>query len=221
MLDTGGTQNTFVARARACRSHHDITALYAQWANTYNADLETSTYNYVAPSIVADTALQLGDQANGAVLDAGCGTGLVGAALAERGATSIDGLDLSPHMIQVAKRSGAYRSVCLGDLTKEVCKPSQSYDLVTCVGTFTHGHVGPIPALREFVRVLRDGGHIVATILEEIWLLGGFEAEIDKLQAEGLVEVVSTELKDYLKGQDKAYVLVLKKGGFSPSYQGS
>ncbi|KAF2970577.1 hypothetical protein GQX73_g3002 [Xylaria multiplex] len=213
MFDTGGTETAFVARARACRSHRDITALYAQWANTYSTDLKTGAYNYVAPSIVADTALKLGDQVNWAVLDAGCGTGLVGVALAERGATTIDGLDLSPHMIQVAERSGAYRSVFLGDLTKEVRKPSQFYDLVTCVGTFTHGHVGPIPALREFVRVLRDGGHIVAMILEEIWLPGGFGAEIDRLQAEGLVEVVSTELKDYLKGQDRAYVLVLKKGG--------
>ncbi|TGJ87379.1 hypothetical protein E0Z10_g1411 [Xylaria hypoxylon] len=211
MLDMVGAENTFVARARACRGHHDITVLYAQWANTYNSDLKTGANNYVAPSIIAETAFKLGDQANAVVLDAGCGTGLVGGALAERGATTIDGLDLSPHMLQVAENLGVYRSVFLGDLTKEVAKPSQFYDLVTCVGTFTHGHVGPIPALREFVRVLRDDGHIVATILEEIWLPGGYKAEIDKLQAEGLVEVVSTKLEHYLKGQDRAYVLVLKK----------
>ncbi|KAI0543490.1 S-adenosyl-L-methionine-dependent methyltransferase [Xylaria curta] len=206
-----GLENTFVARARSCRTHDDLQTLYAQWANTYNTDLQSATQNYVAPLIIAQTALKLGDQAKGVILDAGCGTGLVGAALAEGGATSIDGLDLSPHMLRVAEKSGAYRNVFLGDLTKEITKPSQSYDLVTCVGTFTHGHVGPIPALREFVRVLKDGGHIVATVLEEIWVPGGFKAEVNQLQAEGLVEVVSTELKHYIKGQDRAHVLVLRK----------
>ncbi|KAI0465966.1 S-adenosyl-L-methionine-dependent methyltransferase [Xylaria cf. heliscus] len=208
-----GVENTFVARARGCRTREDLQTLYAQWANTYNADLQTAAQNYVAPAIVAQTAFRLGDQVKDAVLDAGCGTGLVGAALAEGGATRIDGLDLSPHMLRVAEKSGAYRSVVLGDLTKEIAKPSQSYELVTCVGTFTHGHVGPIPALREFVRVLKDDGHIVATVLEEIWVPGGFEAEVCQLQAEGLVEVVSIELKHYIKGQDRAYVLVLRRTG--------
>ncbi|KAI0444042.1 S-adenosyl-L-methionine-dependent methyltransferase [Xylaria telfairii] len=208
-----GADNTFVARARGCRTREDLQALYAQWASTYNADLQTAAQNYVAPFIVAQTAFNLGDQAKGFVLDAGCGTGLVGAALADGGATNIDGLDLSPHMLRVAEKSGAYRSVVLGDLTKEIAKPSQSYDLVTCVGTFTHGHVGPIPALREFVRVLKDGGHLVATVLEEIWVPGGFKAEVGQLQAEGLVDVVSTELKHYIKGQDQAYVLVLRRTG--------
>ncbi|KAI8943965.1 S-adenosyl-L-methionine-dependent methyltransferase [Xylaria longipes] len=206
-----GAENTVVARARGCRTRHELHTLYAQWANTYNADLQTAAHNYVAPSIVAQTAFTLGDQAKGAVLDAGCGTGLVGAALAERGATGIDGLDLSPHMLRVAEKSGAYRSVFLGDLAKEIAKPSQSYKLVTCAGTFTHGHVGPIPALREFVRILRDGGHIVATVLEEIWVPGGFKAEVEQLQAEGLVDVVSTALQHYIKGQDRAYVLVLRR----------
>ncbi len=135
----------------------------------------------------------------------------MGAALAERGATAIHGLDLPPHMLQVAERSGAYQSMFLGDLTKDLALPNQFYALVTCVGTFTHGHVGPISALREFVRVPKDGGHVVATVLEEIWLPGGFKAKVDKLEAEGLVDVVGNELKHCLKDRDGAYVLVLQK----------
>ncbi|KAI1174212.1 S-adenosyl-L-methionine-dependent methyltransferase [Nemania sp. FL0916] len=213
------SDTTFVARARGCRSHDEIQALYEQWANTYDRDVQSSAHNYVAPTIVAQIASQLGGRAHGCVLDAGCGTGLVGAALARSGVTDIDGLDLSPHMLRVAGKTGAYRSLQLGDLTKEIPKPAQSYELVTCVGTFTHGHVGPIPALREFVRVLRGGGHFIATVLDELWVPGGFRAEVDQLRAEGLVDVVSTQLEHYLKGQDRAYVLVLRKRGTASSVQ--
>ncbi|PYH98483.1 hypothetical protein BO71DRAFT_426130 [Aspergillus ellipticus CBS 707.79] len=53
---------------------------------------------------------------------------------------------------------------------------------------------------------------IVATIIEDLWRAGGFEAEVERLQAEGLVELVSLELKDYRKGAgDKASVVVLEK----------
>ncbi|KAI0099166.1 S-adenosyl-L-methionine-dependent methyltransferase [Nemania sp. FL0031] len=197
IVNTMGAGNTFIARVRGCRTREDLLELYSQWADTYDTDLRTGTqYNYVAPFVVAEIAFKFGHQAQGMVLDAGCGTGLVGAALAESGATAIEGLDLSPDMLQVAEKSGAYRSVFQGDLTKEIARPSQFYELVTCVGTFTHGHVGPIPALREFVRILKDNGHIIATILEEIWLPGGFKAEVDKLHAEGRRELSP---KQYLR----------------------
>ncbi|KAI1201593.1 S-adenosyl-L-methionine-dependent methyltransferase [Nemania serpens] len=187
------TGDTFVSRARGCRSREDIQTLYAQWAETYNNDLQTGAHNYAAPFIVAEIALKLGYHSKGPVLDAGCGTGLVGAALAQAGSTAmVDGLDLSPHMLRVAEKCGAYHNVLLGDLTKEIARPSQFYELVTCVGAFTHGHVGPIPALREFLRALKDAGHVIATVLEEIWLSGGYQAEVDRLEAEGLVEVIST-----------------------------
>jgi hypothetical protein len=86
------------------------------------------------------------------------------------------------------------------------------YDIVTCVGTFTLGHVGPDPALREFFRVARTNGIVVATILEEIWVSGGFNAEVERLKAENLVTVLSEELIHYVQGHgDKAVLVVLEK----------
>lgn len=177
-----GIENTIVAQARDCRTREDLEALYAVWAETYDADLQTGGHNYVAPTLVADTVLGLGEHhKKGAVLDAGCGTGLVGTALAAAGvATTIDGLDLSHHMLRVAEKTGAYENVIQADLTKEIARPDESYELVTCAGTFTHGHVGPIPALREFVRVVKVDGHVVVTVLDELWSPGGFEAEVDR-----------------------------------------
>lgn len=203
--------STLLAQARGAHTSEENQRLYLQWAETYNRDVTGSAENYIAPMTLAETALQAGDQAKGTVLDAGCGTGLVGVALAQGGATTIDGLDLSPAMLKVAEKTGVYRDLVVGDLTQKVDIPDNSYDMVTCAGTFTHGHVGPDPALREFVRIVKTGGLIVATILDDIWLSGGFKAEVERLEAEVLVEVVSVELKDYRKGHDKADVVVLRK----------
>lgn len=128
------------------------------------------------------------------------------------GAKAIDGLDLSPAMLTVANQTGACRSLAQADLTRRIEKADEIYDIVTCVGTFTLGHVGPNPALREFVRVTRRNGIVVATILEEIWVLGGFKVEVERLKAENLVIVASKELIDYVKGHgDKVVLVVLEK----------
>jgi ubiquinone/menaquinone biosynthesis C-methylase UbiE len=206
------TSDTLVAQARGSLSRDDCQNLYAQWAATYDHDV-LGSQKYVAPSIIAQIALGFSTHVKGAILDAGCGTGLVGVGLMRGGSTTIDGFDLSPAMLKVAEQSGAYRNLIIGDLTQQIPQPDDTYDMVTCVGTFTHGHVGPDPALREFARVTTKNGLIIATILDEVWVSGGYKAEVEKLEREGLVEVVSVEFKDYRKGRDQASVIVLRKRG--------
>jgi len=67
--------------------------------------------------VAAETVLRAAG-VDGEILDAGCGTGLVGVALAERGARSIDGVDLSPGMIAKAKETGVYRRLAPADLSR-------------------------------------------------------------------------------------------------------
>ncbi|OJJ96056.1 hypothetical protein ASPACDRAFT_81723 [Aspergillus aculeatus ATCC 16872] len=208
-------ENALLVKARASGSKEDCMALYDTWAISYNQDLTDASQSYVAPFTVAQTALQVNTIPNARILDAGCGTGLVGEGLT-RGAGNatsliIDGLDLSPAMLKVAANTGVYHTLTKADLTQPTALPAETYDIVTCAGTFTHGHVGPDPALREFIRVLKTGGLIVATILDEVWVSMGFDTEIERLVAEGLVRVVNIELTDYRKGWDKARLVVLQK----------
>ena len=148
----------------------------------------------------------------GEVLDAGCGTGLTGVALASKGATAIDGIDLSPGMLRAANKTGAYRNLVPANLLQPLQLPSERYDVVTCVGTFTTGHVGPVPAFVELLRVMRPGGLFVATVLDNIWVSDGFEAEVERLGSTSAVKIISTEIKDYrLADQAKARVVVLEK----------
>ncbi|PWY90897.1 S-adenosyl-L-methionine-dependent methyltransferase [Aspergillus heteromorphus CBS 117.55] len=206
------TENALLARARACLSKEDCRILYAEWAATYNSDLADASQEYVAPMLLAQTALKYVRTPEVSILDAGCGTGLVGVALAQGGVKTIDGLDLSPDMLKMAEGAGVYRNLDSGDLTQQIEKADDTYDIVTCAGTFTHGHVGPDPALREFVRITKKNGFVAATVIEDLWLSGGFEREVKRLEAVGLVKVVSVELKDYRRGVgDKATVIVLEK----------
>lgn len=149
----------------------------------------------------------------GEIFDAGCGTGLSGIALVSVGAKTIDGVDVSTGMLKGAEKTGIYRHLAPADLTKEIPdKKDESYDVVTCVGTLTHGHVGPIPALKEFVRITKKGGVIAATVLDDLWVSAGHEAEVKRLEHEGLVDVLSTEKDDYRKAAGvKARILVMRK----------
>lgn len=206
------TKASLISRARAAPTGTDCYALYDEWAATYDDDV--TSQDYVGPMYVAQAALRSDNYKKGWILDAGCGTGLVGELLARGGAMTIDGLDLSPAMLKIAEKTGVYRSLDAADLTRQVDKPDGTYDIITCAGTFTEGHVGPEPALREFVRITKSNGIIVATVLDKIWLSGGYKAEVEKLEAEGLVKVISADVKDYVKGRgDTATVIVLEKIG--------
>ncbi|KAL2866192.1 class I SAM-dependent DNA methyltransferase [Aspergillus lucknowensis] len=209
------SENRHLAGARNAQSKEACMKLYDEWAASYNTDLADASQNYMAPILTAQTAIQatISNEKPPTILDAGCGTGLVGEALAKAGfAMAIDGADLSPPMLKIAEDTGVYRNLMLADLTQPLSAPDETYDIITCCGTFTRGHVGPDPALREFVRLLKKGGVIVATVLQEIWVTGGYKAEVEKLAAEGLASVVSAEVKDYRKGAgDKATFLVLRK----------
>ncbi|KAJ5156382.1 hypothetical protein N7492_009185 [Penicillium capsulatum] len=207
----------YLGQARATTSVKDCMSIYDKWAATYNAEVGDEAQEYVAPVLVAqaaiDFSLSTGGVANKVILDAGCGTGLVGQALATiSGAKAIDGVDLSAPMLGVARETGVYRDLDQADMTRPINKANNTYDIVSCVGTFTLGHVGPDPALRELVRVTKTSGIVVSTILREIWVPGGFQAEVEKMKAEGLVTVVADELIDYVKGHgDKAVLLILQK----------
>lgn len=193
---TGGS--AFIDRAYGLDQadrNDDARALYDEWADTYDAEVQGPEQGYVAHQRVAETVARVAG-IDGAVLDAGAGTGLVGAALAELGAPVIDGIDLSPGMLARARATGAYRTLTVADLNEPIALDDEVYDTVVSAGTFTHGHVGPA-ALRELLRVLRPGGVLVATVLDDIWLSGGYAAEVEELAGRGVAEVVSTDLADY------------------------
>nr|POF17528.1 williams-beuren syndrome chromosomal region 27 protein [Quercus suber] len=212
MVETSTAGNKYLVRAYEASSPDDCKKLYSEWAATYNLDVNSPAMEYVAPTMVAQAVGAANGRIDGSILDAGCGTGLVGVALHQAGARNIDGLDLSPEMIELAEKTAVYNTLNTADLCQRIDIPNAKYDVVTCCGTLTHGHVGPDPALKEFIRITKKGGVVVATVLDDIWSSGGFKAEVERLKVEGSVEVVSTESMEYRRGDAvRARVLVMRK----------
>lgn len=83
---------------------------YGMWAHNYNRDL--ADQKWVSPEVTCDIVRAVATSyisSAATVLDAGCGTGLVGAGLKQRGFDIIDGIDLSEEMVAFAARTDAYR----------------------------------------------------------------------------------------------------------------
>lgn len=89
------------------------------------------------------------------VLDLGCGEGVL--ALLKRKDVYLAGIDLSPELVEMARRNG-YNAACVGLLT-ELPFPRASFDYVVSLDVF--GHIGfdqKDAALKEIKRVLRPDG---------------------------------------------------------------
>lgn len=210
------SQQDLLNRVFAAKSTEESRALYDEWAKSYDSDM--TLHEFTAPRLVAE-AVARGLKLNHIspskplqglrIIDAGCGTGLVGIELSKLGATDILGLDISEGMLAVAKNTAVYLELETADLTRPLNAEDGKYDALTCCGTFTHGHLGPQP-LAEFVRIVKAGGVVVATVLDSHWEEKGFEAEVERLVKAEKVEVVENDSHAYRKDAGGGRVLVLR-----------
>ncbi|WP_292540699.1 class I SAM-dependent methyltransferase [Mesorhizobium sp.] len=168
---------------------------------------------YCGPIIVAElagavqTAYLSTERAAISILDAGCGTGLVGAHLKRLGFQLLDGFDLSEEMAEKARQTRVYRDVRGNvDLNGPLSDfPDATYDITVCCGVLTLGHVRP-EALRELARVTRPNGFVVASTRKSYAETACFEEEVRHLQYAGVL-VTAQRLNDgrYVAEEDAHY----------------
>jgi len=156
-----------IARARAIVDADDAAAVYRDWAATYDDDV-FGTLGFTGSARIAELLIAHLPDPAAAVLDIGCGTGAVGRRLAELGATTIDGVDLSPEMLAVAARTGAYRRLAVCDLTAADLDVGGPYTAMVSAGTFTSGHVGP-SAVPRLLAAVAPGGLIAWVVGAAVW----------------------------------------------------
>ena len=122
---------------------------------------------YAAPEILLELAsLVAPEHKSLSVLDLGCGTGLAGAVFRTL-ASRLDGIDLSPRMIEQARARGIYDSLWVGDIEADSGKGDFTYDLVIAADTFVYlGDLSKV--LRTIAKSLRPGGLLLFTVEKEI-----------------------------------------------------
>jgi predicted TPR repeat methyltransferase len=184
-----GSGASYVARSRALGSAREARELYDDWAATYDDDLTgPAGDDYPLPGVVADIVAGVADT-RADILDAACGTGLVGAALARRGFSSVDGLDVSPRMLARARARQVYHDLGPADLSERVPGPGDKFGVLTCINAFEPGHL-PRSALAEFARVVHRGGHIVVSVGVE--RRGEIEKHLQQLRSRQVARVQAT-----------------------------
>jgi SAM-dependent methyltransferase len=178
-----------------------IREFYDTWSKDYDNDL-LLTIGYVGATIAAEALVKhVSDTA--LVLDAGCGTGLVGIELIKRKwDLTIDGIDLTPAMLEQSRSKGAYRKLNIADMSGPLYDiDDDTYDGIVSAGVFTNGHVGP-EGLDELIRVAKPGAPIVLTVRDSAWEADGFKDKIGQLEKDGRTKTLEITHSPYHTKED-------------------
>jgi predicted TPR repeat methyltransferase len=159
---------------------------YDVWAADYDSDLDELRWK--APQAGAERCSHFA-KPGAEILDAGCGTGLVGVALAELGHDRIVGIDLSPGMLERSAARGVYSELQQGSLLERLPFDDGRFGSVVAVGVFTLGHVDG-SAFAELARVTSPGGHISIAFRDDVMDELGYRLAQQQLVDDGVWELV-------------------------------
>lgn len=171
-----------LALVYGAKTDQERRSAYAAWANDYESDL--ARFGYLLPGVAAALAARHVAAGDGTILDAGCGTGLVGQFLSLIGFGSIVGIDLSEDMLAEARKKGIYEDLRTMRLGDPLDFADDAFAAITCVGTLTPGHAGP-DAFEELLRVVRPGGRIVFSLRADEEIDPAYGETIEALRFDG------------------------------------
>ncbi|MGH7300019.1 MAG: class I SAM-dependent DNA methyltransferase [Candidatus Rokuibacteriota bacterium] len=146
---------------------------YGEWVHTY----EQTVYDEMDLRLL-ERLRTVDWAACRAVLDLACGTGRIGAWLRTRCEGAIDGVDITPEMLDVARRKGVYRTLGLADVASTGL-PAETYDL--CIESLADEHLPDLrPLYREAARVTRLAGCFVLVGYHPHFLMAGVPTHFDR-----------------------------------------
>ncbi len=181
--------------------------VYADWAATYDADVQARGYH--TPDRIAD-ALRGMVPPDTLMLDFGCGTGLGGLAMRAAGFTNMHGTDISAEMLAQATDRGVYAKTWLS-------KPGAltfgrgTYPVILAVGVISLG-AAPADLLAPLIDKLDTGGLLAFSYNDPTLADASYIKALDDAVAAGLVEVAFREHGPHLDDVDmKSDVIILRR----------
>lgn len=136
-------------------------------------------------------------------LDLACGTGRIGRWLRAKGLARLDGIDLTPQMLDQARAKGLYDELVQGDMLATGLPPA-AYDLITVV--LADEHLAALPPLyQEAARLCISGGQLVIVGYHPHFLMLGIPTHFDR--ADGSPVAIESHvhlLSDHVKAAHAA-----------------
>ena len=185
----------------------EVEDYYDEWTVENKYDKDMVDWKYSGPQETVDLLKKHTPSKDIKILDAGCGTGLVGIELKKNGFQNFDGADFSQKMLDLVPMN-IYRNLFKIDLNKKIDIKDNAYEGITCVGTFTFGHVNP-PALDEMVRISKTGSLICFTINIGIYEEYGFDKKIKELEDKNSWKIIEFFKSNYIASKGVNAWLVL------------
>ena len=192
--------------------HGAFDLAYERFAGGYDAVVRALGYS--GHTMVVEALHDALTDGPATLLDAGCGTGLGGKALAQlRPDATIDGFDLAQDMLTRAGKTGVYRTLVSADATKPLPLPKDTYDAAFSSGLYTLGHVGP-EALAPVLATIKPGGLFVLNVYEPAWIKLDFEAALRAMEDAGAIAIQTMETRKHFQRLvgESCRLLVLRKG---------
>jgi len=187
------------------QSEESMITAYDDTADQY--DKSVSDLAYSGPKVMSDRVCRLmGTRRDVAIIDIGAGSGIQAVEMKKAGFDTIDALDGSQGMLDIAETKGCYRNLFCKMMGTDLNIPKGSYDLAVSAGAFHEGHV-PKTALRDMVHLVKPGGYIVNVMRESTPKLAyygdGLEPYMTLMEGEGLWKLESKEVfPGYIGGSE-------------------
>ncbi|WP_372369651.1 class I SAM-dependent methyltransferase [Candidatus Uabimicrobium sp. HlEnr_7] len=139
---------------------------YRKWVSTY----DDSVYDEMDLDLLAKIKKIYWTKMAKAV-DLACGTGRTGAWLKRQGIRELDGIDITPEMMDNAKEKKIYRQLVHGDI-RNTKFADNTYDLAVC--SLANEHIPSLdPLYKEADRIVVKNGYFVIVGYHPFFLLNG------------------------------------------------
>jgi len=167
--------------AYSASDSQEAAELYDSWAEDYERSV--LSWGYATPAVATWFLGRYVNPKDGMLLDAGAGTGMIGEILAPLGYRDLTGIDVSPNMLEFARKKGVYKDLREMELGGQLDLPSDAFAAVIATGVFAAGHAPP-ESFEELIRVTKPGGHLIFSVRTDVYLDGGFKEKQEALERE-------------------------------------
>ena len=187
----------------------DLRPFYAQWAPSY--DQEVGENGYVTPLRIAEALARHVKDLSIPILDYGCGTGVSGQAFQEVGFLTIDGVDISAEMLEVAAQKKIYRHLEVFALETGPNLKLGAYQIIAAVGVIGAG-AAPLAVLNKILALLAPKGLLVFSFNDHTLEDPAYDGLVEDHVNQGQAVLHLKEYGDYLSKQKiNSNIYILEK----------